>query len=371
MRRIVPVFLGLLLGLFLGASLAPLAPIAARASGTTAAPVDSLRAANTMTVVWRKDIGRSVAVPPILFEDRLFVVTTDGRLFALALDSGKKLWARRVREGIESAALVAASAGDSTGPRLVLGLATGEVRALDPIEGETLWKVNQSSPIRALESDGRRIFALTKAGSLLALSAENGSTLWKQDGLGHDPPAPLVAGPRVITAARADSVFAWDAENGGRIWAAEAPGWHRARPVLHGGELIVAASDGSCLTLALEDGAVRARRNSPSLLLEAPLSAGSFLITISSDGRVFGSADDGREWSRDLRLAVGSPASVMGRQVLLGARDGTLFALRADRGDIAWSLHLHGGLRVPPLAFERLLILATDEGELYVYAREG
>lgn len=163
-------------------------------------------------LAWAVDLPGPSAATPILWNDHVFVSSTDpraGTLLAMAFDraSGRPLWQHKVADGIrrDNRSTYASSSPVTDGQRVIFFYSTGDTVAFD-FSGKSLWARNlqkefgefaflwtfSSSPTL----DGGRLFlqvlqrdvAVSGRGRsdgpndsyLIALDPATGATLWRQ-----------------------------------------------------------------------------------------------------------------------------------------------------------------------------------------------
>src|SRR5271157_1765907 len=91
-------------------------------------------------VIWRSGVGAPVRSAPTVSDGRVFVVTVENELVALAADDGRRLWSHN---GIpETASLVGSASPAVEGEVVVVGYSSGEIDALTVENGRPLWSDN-------------------------------------------------------------------------------------------------------------------------------------------------------------------------------------------------------------------------------------
>lgn len=322
-----------------------------------------------LTVQWQHDAGRAVTVPVQLVGEVVFVATTDRRLAAFDLETGERRWQRRFKESVSSAPAFLLVAGHWSlvfvhhGPER-----GGELRGLDADTGDDVWRL--PAPIRvvhlaALED---RLWVLDVEGNLVARTPANGKELWRHDRmLGWDPPPFAVSGDTLFVVGRTDSLHALSGRDGTRYWSTSLPGRYVASPERRGDELIVLEAGGAMTRLEAATGRILAQERRASQQLSRPVWHSDHVVTASTSGIVESRDAAGAGWSLETGFAFAAPPVAAGPLVLAASTRGDLIAVRAERGEIAWSLDLKTRLNVAPLFTERYLILATGGGDILVY----
>lgn len=166
--------------------------------------------------VWDFPCGLTFA-DPVLDEQRAYVGTRDGAVFALNLEGGSSADhfgfsdERRVAWQFNAGGAVNAAVGLGDG-MVVFGANDGMVYAVDRQTGVERWRV-------AVEEPEPRAFQQ------------------------FSPPA--LAERRVYVGSARRRLYCLDAATGEALWSAEMPDWVRSRPVLAGGRVVAAMLDGT------------------------------------------------------------------------------------------------------------------------------
>jgi outer membrane protein assembly factor BamB len=238
------------------------------------------------------------------------------------------------------------------------------------------------------------VFAGSAGGELSALDLRTGRTVWSRRGLGAISDSPAVADGAVFAGTLTGHVLALAATNGATLWDWKAPPgaaiW--SSPVVLGGLVLigVASPYGDTPLVAGRVVGLDARTGGERwsmCLLDgcAPGDGVWSTVTVDDAGNAFvgvGNPDDGvlafdpatgrRKWLRSLYpdrardFDVGAQPVIVaapGRElVAVASVEGTLFALDATTGDVAWSRKLVDGSAVHGL----IATPAYDGTNLYV-----
>jgi outer membrane protein assembly factor BamB len=321
-----------------------------------------------LTTQWEHDVGRSIVHPIQLYGDDLLVTTTDRRVVSFDLVSGERNWRRRFKEDIPVAPTIL---GAGEGQRRVVlyhGRSDGgHLRSLNGEDGQDLWEIPWRTRPVHISGEGDRIWLLEQRGRLIALSALDGKELWEEDGNGWGSPAFVDDGETLFVLERSDSLHAYRGDSGERLWSRRLPGQFSAPPALLDDALHVVSTTGTLWRIDPRDGRIVSTGQRAPYQLTAPVSSEDRIVTAASSGIVEARDSSGEGWSYASGHALESVAVPAGPVILLGTSDGELLALRSDRGELAWSLHLDARFKVAPLVTDRYLVLATHTGEIYVY----
>ena len=204
----------------------------------------------------------------------------------------------RIRWQYDAGWTIASSAAVS-GETIVVGDASGVVRALCIADGSVAWELKSKGPVYSTPDvgGGRVVFGATD-GSVYALDAVTGELAWKVG-----TPRPIVACPRIadgiVFIGSNDSVFrALDLATGQAVWSHEGiEGFVETRLLVADGKVVFGAWDGRLYALDEKTGqlAWKWQGDRPS-----PLYSPAACWPVAANGRVFIVAPDKRMTAVDL-----------------------------------------------------------------------
>lgn len=260
-------------------------------------------------LAWRHDTDGGVIGSPAILADTVWIGSGDGSLRAISLGTGAALW--RVELGSPVASTVALSRGT-----LVVGTRDGAFHGLGSSTGATRWTVRTAGDI---------------------------AWPWGHESGDRYTASPAIVDDRAILAAGDGSVRAVALDSGREQWRVALHTRLRSSPAVWGGTIFVGGADGKVYALDVATGATR--------------------WTFETLGASLASGDFGY----DRRTVMSSPA-VSGGRVYVGARDGFLYALRADSGTLAWKFdHQISWVISSPAVQDSMVYAGTSDG-LFVQA---
>lgn len=250
-------------------------------------------------VIWKTVVGTPVQSGPTVADGRVFVVTVENELVALAADDGRRLWSQN---GIpETAGLLGSASPAVEGEVVVVGYSSGEIYALTVENGRELWSDNLASTraadaVSALADirgrpviDRGRVFAVSHSGRMVAIGLNSGERAWEQDiGSTHGP---WVAGDYVYVLTNGNELVCLTRNDGKVRWARQLPSYENekkkedpiewAGPVLGSDRLIVVSSDGWALSVSPYTGKPLGREEMPAGAFVDPVIANNTLYILT------------------------------------------------------------------------------------------
>jgi outer membrane protein assembly factor BamB len=255
------------------------------------------------TVRWRSKFGAPTRSSPTVVEGRLFIVTIEDRLLALAADDGRQLWSHQAADATTS--VLGRPAPAYASGLVVAGFGTGELATLRAESGTIVWtetlgagvrgsSIADFTAIRGLPviGDGR-VYAIGMGGLAVAVDLPSGRRLWERQAAGED--STWAAGNWLFIVSLDQRMAAVNRDDGRVAWATALPRWEDPEkerdpitwygPLLVGDRLVVAGTNHQALAVSPYTGEIIGQQR---------LSGAASLAPIASEGTVFVVTDDGR-----------------------------------------------------------------------------
>jgi outer membrane protein assembly factor BamB len=254
-------------------------------------------------VIWRKNVTSPVHAPPTVADGRIFAVTVDNELTALAAEDGKHLWSHN---GIpETAGLLGGASPAVEGEIVIAPYSSGELFALRVENGRALWSDNMAATrsVNAVAGladirgrpviDHGRVFAVSHSARMAAIDLRTGDRVWEQQiASSHSP---WVVGEYVFVLANDNELVCLTRDAGKVRWAHQLARYEdeKARsdpiiwagPVLGGNRLIVLSSLGEAVFVSPATGEVIGQQDMSATYL-GPVIANNVLYLLSDDANL-------------------------------------------------------------------------------------
>lgn len=249
-------------------------------------------------VLWRYQLPSSVITPPAVFGGIIVVQGADQHLWAFDAATGAKRWDD---ESTPPALLLQNGSGlVLEDGQVVLGDASGHVRALRLADGGPVWDTTLARPRGVTEVE--RLVGITGApavadgvvcargyqSALGCLRLEDGRLLWSAPADGYTG---VTQNGQELVASQADGVVqAYSVPDGKVLWHNDQLKWRKlGAPLLLGRTVAVGDLQGYVSFLDAKDGQIIGRASTDGApIASAPLLVGNTLVVVTTKGGVYG-----------------------------------------------------------------------------------
>ena len=246
-------------------------------------------------VVWTTSVAGEVIAPAAISKKIVVVRTSDGRIFGLGADDGKRLW---VFQRATPSLLLRSEAGViAVGGDVVAGYPNGKLIALDIDDGKLTWEASVALPRGTTELeriadvaglpviDGVNVCAAAFQGKIACFEIQTRNLLWSKDlssalDLARDA-------KNVYVVDDANKVHALDKASGASVWTQDKLAYRRlTAPVVAGSYVIVGDGFGYIHVLSVDNGEIVGRLATDGSAVNTIIAAGSGVIAQTANGSV-------------------------------------------------------------------------------------
>ena len=259
---------------------------------------------NTGSEIWRSHESAPIRGAPLAFADRVFAITLDGKLHALAAVDGADLWSFTSLQEVSGYVDGPSPAG--FGDYVVAPFRSGELVAFHPANNRSIWNeslVGRGAEARAFGNladirgrpviDRGQVFAMGSAGQITSIDLASGQRRWERNFGGNQ--TPWVAGRFLFTITSNADVVAMDRDSGKVKWVTPLTQYLDEKrqklvlwggPVLAGDRLLVTGTTGDLLALSPYTGDVIGKISLGAPARLAPVIANRTIYVLTDSGRL-------------------------------------------------------------------------------------
>ncbi len=250
------------------------------------------------------------------------------------------------------------------GRRLFAMTRAGVVRALEPATGEILWQSDERTGALAASEAGLVVRLID--GTVKSLAPAKGTLRWEAaSGIVGDLP-PVLDGDRVLIAGK--GLAALDLATGRVLWSAPTDPPIASPPIVAGSRLVAGEEDGTLRCRDRASGVSLWTLRTRSALVAAPVfdPERGRLYVGTTDRRILevGLEKGHRGWTWKVGADIDSPGVMEGHRVLFTAFDAVLYALNRRNGNLVWRAPLPSRPISGPLVSGRTVLVACHESDV-------
>lgn len=369
-------------------------------AGNAAGNLGHLALSDNPQRVWSAKIGRGSDATrrlngtPVVADNRLVVMDTEGQISAFDATSGKLLWRKTIELEGEGSRPAFGGGVSLMGGRVFATTGFGVVAAFDAATGTQAWRVRLPTPLRAAPSvDAGRVFVTSQDGQLTALNADTGEQLWQANATVEPaailgPGSPAIALDTVVAGFASGELFALRVENGrtawqdqlsrtGRTTALGALSGIAASPVVDRGRVFAIGHGGRMVALELATGTRVWEREFAGVNAPWPVGDWVFAVTVEAELVALTRAEGKIRWVSNLghwkdpedkkgQIEWFGPVLAGNRLFLVSSR-GKMAIVSPQTGEILATRNLSEAAYLPPVVANGMLYILTDDGTVTAY----
>jgi len=254
--------------------------------------------------IWNSTVSAPIRGAPLVFGDRVFSISIDNKLHAMAAVDGSDLWNFTGLQ--EVAGYVGGNSAAGASDVIVAPFSSGELVELRAENGRTVWNESLVGPRRESRAFGNLadirgrpvidrdlVIAMGSAGTIAAIDLRAGQRIWERNVGGSQ--TPWLAGRFIFVVTSSADVAALERSTGKVKWVTpltqyadekrrEPIQW--AGPVLASDRLLIGGSTGELLALSPYTGEVIGKLELREPMRLAPVIANRTIFILADSGRL-------------------------------------------------------------------------------------
>lgn len=254
---------------------------------------------NTREINWKKSFSSPVSAPPLIFSNKVIVITDDNQTIALEKFNGQEIWSHS--GSLENVSIIGGVSPSMKDNALYVTYTSGEIFALNSENGSILWFENialgtistrnlifdiQSSPV--IHKD--KLLVSSYINKFLAMSLTDGEKMWEIELSTINP----------ITTA-GDYIYLLDTENklhcieltdGTIVWTVQLKNQDKKKlirwvgPLLTSNQVIIASSEGVILSISPFNGKILGQINTDHDFITNPILSNKSIFFTTKKGKL-------------------------------------------------------------------------------------
>ncbi|HOQ05583.1 MAG TPA: PQQ-binding-like beta-propeller repeat protein [Anaerohalosphaeraceae bacterium] len=315
-----------------------------------------------LTLAWKFKTNGPVKSTPIAADGKVYITSTDQKLYAVDLKTGSLLWSRELGE-MEASALWTKSA-------LYVGTTTGWFYALNPADGAVLWKYETKGKIAGSANFlNGCIFFGSYDGTLHALSPD-GKVLWTFQTESYLNGTPAAVPSAVIAGGCDANLYLIHPDDPRQVRRIDTGSYIPSSPAVYENLAYIGNFEGQLFCVDTQTAQiVWTSSHSDDAFFAAPAVNEQYLVVGSQKNKVLclDRKTGGLLWTFRTEDAVNSSPVICGTKVLFGSDDGFFRMLSLTDGKELWSANLARPIASSPAVVSNLVLIGCDDGFVYAW----
>ncbi|WP_246020156.1 outer membrane protein assembly factor BamB family protein [Aliigemmobacter aestuarii] len=353
------------------------------------------------TRVWSAPIGTGnsrknrISAAPVVAEGRIFTMDAVNTVTATAT-SGATLWSVQLVSQTGDSSEVSGGGLAYGSGRLFAATAFGEVLAIDPVTGATVWRQRLGAPVTGAPAvDGGIVYVVGRDGGAWGVDVADGRVKWTLTGTPTrsgmiGSAAPAITDRAVILPFGSGEVVAALRKSGVRVWGQAVAGERRGRgyagftditgdPVVLGSTVYVGTPAGRTAALSASGGERIWTANEGAL--GPVLVAGDSLFLVNDEARLvrLDAATGALIWSVEMPYFTAEKIKrrkeitahygpvIAGGRIVVASGDGLLRLFNPVDGSLAGTAEIPGGAASQPALAGGALYVVGANGQLHAF----
>lgn len=292
----------------------------------------------------------------------VYIGDLDGSLFAIDLDTGKKIWEFKVEIGFVTGPAV-------KDEHIYIGDIDGVFYCLDK-NGELVWKHQADAEINSSANFyGSDVLFGSQDTKLYSLDSKSGAVTWEHETADQVRCGVTIVDNRAFVAGCDGGLHILELDNGKELSSVDIQSPTGATPAVMGDTVFVGTEAAGFLAIDWKDSKVKwkVEAEGSASIRSSPAVTIGHVVFGAQDRTVYSiDPENGKQnWSKTLKNKVDSSPVIVGKRVFVGSTDGRFYALDLANGEIKWEKQLNGGIIGSPAVAFRRLVVATGRGVVY------
>ena len=255
----------------------------------------------TGNIIWQNDVSAPIRSSPLIYDDKVIVITIDNQVFAFNYEDGKKIWSQRGL--LESTSVLGGATAAAYDEIILVPFSSGEIQALKASTGTILWSdtlfskggldpVSSISDIKAHPVIYNNQAVVVGHGGLMTLlDLYTGARIWAKEIGGIQ--TPWVTKQFIFVITTDHQMLCLTRDDGILVWAKKLPMYEDPEdaidqivwngPLLVHDRLLITGSNGSILSISPYTGEFLGKIDLDDPINISPIIADGF-VYILTDG---------------------------------------------------------------------------------------
>lgn len=329
-----------------------------------------------LTLLWSFKTESWIISSPVLGFGRVYIGSSDGKVYSINLTNGSKVWEFDTGDDIEASPLILDGA-------ICVGNLSGEFFSLDAHTGQVQWKYKCDNAIygsanwvKSLKDQKPSIIVGSYDNRLYCFDAATGKVNWSYETNNYINGAPATDGVHVVLGGCDELLHILSVSDGtrtGDVWAGSyIPGSaalveNRAYLGHYGNKLVCIDTDEKKIVWEYED------KDHPDAFFSSPAVGKDHVLIGSRDGYMHcvNRTTGEKIWAFQSRDDIDGSPVISGNRVVFGSTDGRLYVVDLKDGKEIWSYEIGAAIFGCPAVAGGFVVIGADDGRVFAFGEKS
>ncbi len=328
-----------------------------------------------LSLLWSFPTESAIVSSPVMGGGRIYVGSTDGKVYCLDLADGRKIWEYDSGDDIEAPPLLLDG-------KVFIGNLSGKFLSLDAGSGKLLWEYKCRNSIYGsanwVKPPGKEetyVFVGCYDNRLYCFDAEKGTLIWLYETDNYINGAPATDGTHVIFGGCDELLHIISVSDGAKLGEVWAGSYIPGSAALVEQRAYLGHYDNKLVAIDIHEQRIvweYADEDHPWPFFASPAVGETRVVIGSRDGYIHCvDRTSGRKlWDFQTRDEIDSSPVIAGDKVVAGSIDGRIYVLRLEDGKSLWSYEIGAAIIGCPAVAGGLVAIGAEDGVLYTFGEK-
>ncbi|MFQ5823118.1 MAG: PQQ-binding-like beta-propeller repeat protein [bacterium] len=315
---------------------------------------------------WEYKASSAISPTLVAVDGILYFATLDGRIYALNIESAKRIGRNKSEENNEATCayyrgnlIIASRYGDLTLSNYNLD------------KGKYLWKIDAGDiASEPLVADGG-IFISALYNHIDKYHFGTGEKLWTFKTEDQHRSSPALSKNILVVGCDNGMIYGLNANSGKMKWKYKTGASVFATPTIWDETVFVGSSDSTFYALNLSDGSVLWTFRANDAIIQSSATDGNKVVFGSNDGQIYclNVLSGQEQWRFQAKSVVSTPPLISGKVLYFGSLDSRYYCLSLENGNELWQYETKGRIRTAPIVWGNYLLGASEDKYIYAFIK--
>jgi eukaryotic-like serine/threonine-protein kinase len=322
------------------------------------------------TLLWTFKTGAECKSSPVIAMERVFIGSSDGKVYALNFHNGEKLWEYDTGGAVEAPPLFLDSL-------LYVGSLSGSFFALDAVNGQVKWQYKTKNRICGSANwwdnhNEKWVIFGSYDNMLYCLNSKTGALKWAFETENFINGAPAISRDVVVVGGCDARLNMISAEKGVRVGQVDVGSYIPSSPAIeddcaylghYGNQLICVEMKQQKITWKYGD-----EENGDAFFSSPAVGMGKVVIGGRDKNLHCVNQQNGTQaWCFQTRGEVDSSPVICGNTVVCASKDGRIYVLSLASGQLKWSYEIGAPISCSPAVSHGSVVIGGEDGQVYLF----